>query len=127
VEVFTEEMIISVLHVARAFSAQPTLGDLLGDGVIVHELPLADALAGSGSTDVIWLSDADPQVLSCLRLRYPGAAVLVSLGRQGSAADVVTLLELGADLVLRDEGVVLAAAGVQALARRRGRERIVTG
>lgn len=73
---------MTVLHVTRAFSAEPTLSECL-DGADVVEAPLPEALA-------------------------PGNV----------HPDLVRLIAQ-ADLVLRDEGVVLAAAGLQVLFRRR--------
>ncbi len=111
-----------VLHVVRAFSAQPTLGDALvaalaGD-VVVHEAPLAEALAGHDRPDVVWVSSADDATVTAVRARFPDAGVLATLGAGAPTADVVGAIARGADLVLRDEGVLLAAAGIVALARR---------
>lgn len=110
---------MTVLHVERAFSAQPTLGELLGD-VRVVELPLAEALAPSDvDPDLIWISTALPADLRALRLRFPCARVLATPRRSASSQERVELIS-EADLVLTDEGVVLAAAGLQALSRRLG-------
>jgi hypothetical protein len=111
-------MTVTVLHVTRAFSAQPTLSECL-DGMDVVETPLPEALAsGSLHPDVVWVSFALPADVEALHVRYPWARILATPGRTASAADVVRLIS-AADLVLRDEGVVLAAAGVQVLCRRR--------
>ncbi|MBI4939295.1 MAG: hypothetical protein HY830_00940 [Actinobacteria bacterium] len=116
-------MTTHVLHVVRAFSAQPTLGDALSaalpGGADVHEAPLAEALVSHDVPDVVWVSSADAPTVDAVRARFPGAAVLATLPARASAADVVVLLAHGAALVLRDEGVVLAAAGIVSLARRR--------
>lgn len=108
-----------VLHVERAFSAQPTLGDALGPETEVHELPLAEALASELEPDLIWSSDATPDKLHLLRLRFPAAALLATVGRQAAPDIVLLLFAHGADLVLRDEGVLLAAAALASLSRRR--------
>jgi hypothetical protein len=76
-------MNLSVLHVARAFSAQPTLSECLGDAVVV-EAPLAEALAASTLPDVIWVSSATPeQVGAGSRSRSPVERYLTALGRSG--------------------------------------------
>lgn len=112
-----------VVHVERAFSAQPTLGNALGPLAVVHELPLAEVLAGDLDPDLIWASDATPDLVHLLHGHFPGANLLATLPRDarnaGSRA-VLDLLAEGADLVLRDEGILLAAAALQAMARRRG-------
>ncbi|WP_143448823.1 hypothetical protein [Kineosporia sp. A_224] len=116
-------MTTHVLHVVRAFSAQPTLGDALSaalpGGADVHEAPLAEALVSHDVPDVVWVSSADAPTVDAVRARFPAAAVLATLPARASTADVVVLLAHGADLVLRDEGVVLGAAGIVSLARRR--------
>ncbi len=109
----------TVLHVERAFSAQPTLGDALGPDAEVHELPLAEALASELEPDLVWSSDATPDTLHLLRLRFPGAALLATVGRNAVPDVVLLLFAHGADLVLRDEGVLLAAAALESLGRRR--------
>ena len=111
-------MTVTVMHVARAFSAQPTLSECL-DGMDVVEAPLPEALAsGTLHPDVLWVSAALPADVEALHVRYPGSRILATPGRTASASDIVRLIAR-ADLVLRDEGVVLAAAGVQVLCRRR--------
>lgn len=116
-------MTTHVLHVVRAFSAQPTLGDALSaalpGGAAVHEVPFSEALVSHDAPDVVWVSSADAPVVDALRERFPTAALLATLPPHASTAEVVLLLAHGADLVLRDEGVVLAAAGIVSLARRR--------
>jgi hypothetical protein len=106
------------VHVTRAFSAQPTLRDQLGPGYEVHELPLAEALAYPRPVDLVWVSDGEPATVAAVHARYPDASLLVTLPRFATTADVLEALALGADLVLRDEGVVLAAAALAALGRR---------
>lgn len=108
-----------VLHVERAFSAQPTLGDTLGPSVTVHELPLAEALAGDLDPDLIWASDATPDLVHLLHEHFPDAQLLATLPRSVGTKAVLALLAEGAALVLRDEGVLLAAAALRAMARRR--------
>jgi hypothetical protein len=115
-------MTTHVLHVVRAFSAQPTLGDTLAAtlpcGATVHEAPLAEALAGADRPDVVWVSSADPDTVRTVRERFPDAALLATLPAQATTSDVVLALAHGADLALRDEGVLLAAGGITSLARR---------
>jgi hypothetical protein len=108
-----------VVHVERAFSAQPTLGDALGPAAVVHELPLAEALAGQLRPDVIWASDATLDLVHLLHEHFPEANILATLPRKASTRAVLDLLTEGADLVLRDEGILLAAAALHAMARRR--------
>jgi hypothetical protein len=111
-------MTLTVLHVTRAFSAQPTLSEYLPAADVV-EAPLPEALApGALSPDVVWVSAALPVDVEALHERYPAARILATPGRSASSTDVARLIDQ-ADLVLRDEGIVLAAAGVQALCRRR--------
>jgi hypothetical protein len=110
-------MTVTVMHVARAFSAQPTLGELLGD-VHVVELPLAEALAGHLlDPDLVWVSGAVPDDVHAIRRRFPWARLLATPRRNAPPEERVALIS-EADLVLTDEGVVLAAAGLQALSRR---------
>ncbi len=116
-------MTTHVLHVVRAFSAQPTLGDALTaalpDGAVVREAPYSEALVSHDEPDVVWVSSADAPAVDAFRERFPRAALLATLPPRAEASDVVRLLEHGADLVLRDEGIVLAAAAIVSLARRR--------
>ncbi|HEX2807628.1 MAG TPA: hypothetical protein VHN80_15815 [Kineosporiaceae bacterium] len=111
-------MNLSVLHVARAFSAQPTLGECLADAVVV-EAPLAEALVGNALPDLIWVSSASPAVVDVVRRRFPSARILATPPCRADPQDVIQLIASGADLVLQDEGVVLASAGLRALSRRR--------
>jgi hypothetical protein len=108
---------VTVLHVARAFSAQPTLGELLGD-VCVVETPMADALTRADlRPDLIWISTATADDVRAVRRCFPRARVLATPRRAATSDERVDLIS-EADLVLVDEGVVLAAAGLQALSRR---------
>jgi|NGEPerStandDraft_6_1074524.scaffolds.fasta_scaffold26040_2 hypothetical protein len=111
-------MNLSVLHVARAFSAQPTLGECLKDAVVV-EAPLAEALAGTALPDLIWISSASPTSVDAVRRHFPAAQILATPASRADSQEVIRLIASGADLVLQDEGVVLASAGLQALSRRR--------
>jgi len=114
----TDQRAVTVLHVARAFSAQPTLGELLGDDVLVLEAPLADALTRrSLHPDLIWVSTATADDVRSVRRQFPHARVLATPRRAATSDERVDLIG-EADLVLLDEGVVLAAAGLQALSRR---------
>ena len=109
---------MTVLHVARAFSAQPTLGELLGDDVRVLEAPLVEALTWRDlNPDLVWVSTATAADVRAVRARFPRARVLATPRRAASSDERVDLIG-EADLVLLDEGVVLAAAGLQALSRR---------
>ena len=108
-----------VIHVERAFSAQPTLGNALGPSCVVHEMPLPAALACGFEADLVWASDASPALVHLLRSQFPGADLLATLPRTAESKAVLALLDEGADLVLRDEGVLLAAAALQSMARRR--------
>jgi hypothetical protein len=109
---------VTVLHVARAFSAQPTLGELLGEAVRVVELPQAEALAPSDlHADLVWISTATADDVRAVRRRFPSARVLATPRRSATSEERVDLIS-EADLVLLDEGVVLAAAGLGALSRR---------
>jgi hypothetical protein len=108
-----------VLHVERAFSAQPTLGNALGSECTVHELPLPDALACRFAPDLIWASDATTDLIHVLRAQFPTSHLLATVPRTADSRAVLALLDEGADLVLRDEGILLAAAALQSMARRR--------
>jgi hypothetical protein len=107
-----------VLHVTRAFSAQPTLGDLLGPRVRIQEMPEAEAMAGNLDPDIVWASDTTMDLIRPLRLRFPRARLIGTVPADGDPTEVVLLYAHGADLVLRDEGVLLAAATVASLLRR---------
>lgn len=110
----------NVVHVERAFSAQPTLGNVLGPACTIHELPLPDVLACGLDPDLVWASDATPDLIHLLRIQFPASQLLATLPRTADSKAVLALLDEGADLVLRDEGVLLAAAALQSMARRRG-------
>jgi hypothetical protein len=107
-----------VLHVERAFSAQPTLGDALGPVAVVQELPLAEALVCRADPDLIWASEAGPDLVHLLHEHFPQARLLATLPRSAGPKAVLALLDQGADLVLREEGILLAAAALQSMARR---------
>jgi len=111
-------MSLQIVHVARAFSAQPTLGVYLDDATVV-EAPLPEVLGGALRPDVIWVSAAAPAEVAAVRLRFPACRILATPARRADADEVVELIAAGADLVLQDEGVLLAAAGLHALSRRR--------
>jgi len=114
----TDARAVTVLHVARAFSAQPTLGELLGDAVRVVEAPIAEALARPDlRPDLVWVSTATADDVRAVRRLFPRARVLATPRRTALSGERVELIG-EADLVLVDEGVVLAAAGLQALSRR---------
>lgn len=108
-----------VLHVTRGFSAQPTLRDALPAGTRVLERPLAEALAGLDVPDVVWVSSATADAVHALRRRFPQASLLATVPPAAPPEDVVLLIAHGTDLVLRDGGVLLGAAAVGALVRRR--------
>jgi hypothetical protein len=109
---------VTVLHVARAFSAQPTLGEVLGDDVRVVEAPMAEALARRDlHPDLVWVSTAGADDVRTVRRHFPRTRVLATPRQAVDARERVALIG-EADLVLVDEGVVLAAAGLQALSRR---------
>jgi hypothetical protein len=110
-----------VLHITLGFSAEPALSAELGPAVQVAERPLAAALAGPDDPDLVWVSDATPADVEATRHRFPRAGVLATLPVRATPDAVVVLLASGADLVLRDEGVLLAAAALQALSRRPAR------
>lgn len=109
-----------VIHVERAFSAQPTLSSALGPDAAVYEMPLPEALATDLTPDLIWTSNATAESVRLLRTRFPLARLLATVHRAAPPPEVVHLFACGADQVLRDEGVLLAAAALQALARPRG-------
>ncbi len=106
------------LHVTRAFSAQPTLGAQLGPDTGVIELPLPEALATESEPDLVWASNAAPSTVAALRARFPAAGLLVTVPSSAGAQQIVELIGQGADLVLRDEGVLLVAAALTSLNRR---------
>jgi hypothetical protein len=109
----------SVLHVTRGFSAQPTLRDALPPGTQVLERPLAEALVCLDRPDVVWVSSATADAVHAVHTRFPQAALLATVRPAAPPEEVVLLIAHGADLVLRDGGVLLGAAAVGALARRR--------
>ena len=110
-------MSLQILHVARAFSAQPTLGECLSNATVI-EAPLAEALASHCQPDLIWVSSATPADVDAVRRRFPWARILATPLRRASSEDIVRLIAGGADLVLEDGGVMLAAAALNALSRR---------
>jgi hypothetical protein len=112
-----------LLHVAHGFSAQPTMtAELAARSALpwhVVELEPAEVLHRDDvDPDVVWASWPQPQQVANLRRRLPARPLLVSVPRHTSPAAVVHYYELGADLVIEDEGVRYAAAAVAALGRR---------
>lgn len=108
-----------VLHVTRAFSAEPTLSITLGESMEVREVPLAEAVLSEDEPDLLWIADPRPDDLRALRQRFPTTSMLVTAIESGAgASQVVELLDAGADLVLHDSSVVGAAAGLASLGRR---------
>jgi hypothetical protein len=98
-----------LLHVAHGFSAQPTIAAQLAARSDlpwrVLELEPAEVLQRDDiQPDVVWASRPQPEVTRQLRHRLPGL--------------VVQYYDLGADLVIEDEGITYAAAAVAALGRR---------
>jgi hypothetical protein len=108
-----------VVHIERAFSAQPTLGDALGPQATIRELPLPELTAGRLCPDLIWISSATEDTVHLVRECFPTAQLLATVPRSTGPKPVLALMEAGADLVLRDEGILLAAAALQSMARRR--------
>jgi hypothetical protein len=112
-----------LLHVAHGFSAQPTLSaQLAARSAIawrVVELEPAEVMHRDDvDAAVVWASRPEPQDTAELRRRLPGRPLLVSLPRHSAPTLVVRHYDLGADLVIEDEGVTYAAAAVAALGRR---------
>jgi hypothetical protein len=112
-----------LLHVAHGFSAQPTMSaELAARSALpwdVVELEPAEVLHRDDvDPDVVWASWPQPQQVADLRRRLPRRPLLVSVPRSTPAAAVLRHYDLGADLVIEDEGVRHAAAAVAALGRR---------
>jgi hypothetical protein len=112
-----------LLHVARGFSAQPTLtAQLAARSDLpwrVLELELAEVLHRDDiDPDVVWASRPQPEDTAQLRRRLPGRPLLVSVQRHSPPGLIVQHYDLGADLVIEDEGITHAAAAVAALGRR---------
>ena len=112
-----------LLHVAHGFSAQPTLtAQLAARSAIewrVLELEPTEVMHRADvDPAVVWASRPQPQDTANLRRRLPGRPLLVSVPRHSAAALVVRHYDLGADLVIEDEGITYAAAAVAALGRR---------
>jgi hypothetical protein len=87
--------------------------------VVVVEQPLEEALAGHRHPDAVWLSAATPDGVRSLRDRFPQVPLLATVRGSARSEDVLAALAGGADLALRDEGVVLAAAALASIIRRR--------
>ncbi|HKG51966.1 MAG TPA: hypothetical protein VKB14_16140 [Actinomycetales bacterium] len=114
---------VLLLHVAHGFSAQPTLSAQLAVRSAIAwqvlELEPAEVMHREHvDPAVVWASRADPAQTADLRLRLPSRPLLVSLPRHSQPALVVRHYDLGADLVIEDEGVTYAAAAIAALGRR---------
>jgi hypothetical protein len=112
-----------LLHVAHGFSAQPTIAAQLAARSDlpwrVLELEPAEVLQRDDiQPDVVWASRPQPEVTRQLRHRLPGRPLLVSVPRHSPPGLVVQYYDLGADLVIEDEGITYAAAAVAALGRR---------
>lgn len=116
-----------LLHVAHGFSAQPTLSAQLAARSAIEwqvlELEPAEVMHRDLDPAVVWASRARPQDTADLHRRLPGRPLLVSLARHSPPALVVQHYDLGADLVIEDEGITYAAAAVAALGRRLPRHR----
>lgn len=111
-----------LLHVAHGFSAEPTLSAQLAARSAIDwrvlELEPAEVMHRDVDATVVWASRPQLQDTAELHLRLPGRPLLVSVPRQSAPALVVRHYDLGADLVIEDEGVTYAAAAVAALGRR---------
>ena len=112
-----------LLHVAHGFSAQPTIAAQLAARSDlpwrVLELEPAEVLNRDDiQPDVVWASRPQPEVTARLRHRLPGRPLLVSVTRHSPPGLIVQHYDLGADLVIEDEGITYAAAAVAALGRR---------
>lgn len=111
-----------LLHVAHGFSAQPTLAAQLAARSAIDwqvlELEPAEVMHRRLDPAVVWASRPQPRDTADLRKRLPGRPLLVSLPRHSPPALVVEHYDLGAELVIEDEGITYAAAAVAALGRR---------
>jgi hypothetical protein len=112
-----------LLHVARGFSAEPTMtAQLAARSALpwrVIELDPAEVLHRDDiAPDVVWASRPQPDDTAQLRRRLPGRPLLVSVPRHSPPGLVVQHYDLGADLVIEDEGITYAAAAVATLGRR---------
>jgi len=112
-----------LLHVARGFSAEPTITAQLSARSSlawrVVELDPAEVLHRDDmAPDVVWASRPEPDETAQLRRRLPGRPLLVSVPRQSPPGLIVQHYDLGADLVIEDEGITYAAAAVATLGRR---------
>ena len=112
-----------LLHVAHGFSAQPTIAAQLAAHSDLRwrvlEMEPAEVLHRDGiEADVVWASRPQPEHTALLRHRLPGRPLLVSVARHSPPGLIVQHYDLGADLVIEDEGITYAAAAVAALGRR---------
>ena len=111
-----------LLHVAHGFSAQPTLAAQLAARSAIDwqvlELEPAEVMHRRLDPAVVWASRPQAQDTADLRRRLPGRPLLVSLPRHSPPALVVEHYDLGAELVIEDEGITYAAAAIAALGRR---------
>ena len=111
-----------LLHVAHGFSARPTIdAQLCARSDLswrVLELERPEVLNRQVDADVVWASRPQLRDTADLRRRLPGRPLLVSLPRHSAPALVVQQYDMGADLVIADEGITYAAAAVATLGRR---------
>lgn len=115
----TLDRIQHVLHISRAYSAEPTLSITMGDHAQIRETSLPEALNSEHEPDLLWVTDPTVDELRTLRIHFPTASVLVTRSRYSrQGATTMSLIDSGADLVIEDESVICAAAGLGALARR---------
>jgi hypothetical protein len=120
-----------LLHVAHGFSAQPTIeAQLAARSALpwrVVELEPAEVMHRDDvHPDVVWASRPKPQETADVRRHLPGRPLLVSVPRHSPPDLVLQHYDLGADLVIEDEGITYAAAAVAALGRRLPRQRAGT-
>jgi hypothetical protein len=112
-----------VLHVTRGFSAEPTLSGILSQEPLlagcprVVELPFAQALTTVPAPELIWVSTDRPYEVQAVRDHFPHSSIMATTGREAPPETILLFLASGADLVIRDEGVTLAAVALRSLAR----------
>lgn len=120
-----------VLHIAHAFSAEPTLSialqsffdrlrtdDVENINTLICEKPFDEAIVWPQVPDLVWFSDPSVHQVGAIRTNFPQSSILATVPSVHSVHNFTALINAGADLVFDDNSVVCAAAALTSLMRR---------
>jgi hypothetical protein len=110
---------LTVLRITDGLSAQAEITQVFGRTVRIVEVTLAGWTAQMLPCPVvIWVDQPTATQVAVIRSALPRAGLMACVRRTAPPREVIGLIAHGADLVVRDEGSLLAAAALHSLARR---------